>query len=126
MKLNAVGVNSRNIPESLKFYKILGFEFPELKVGEDHIETRPNSSGIKLMIDDAALAKEVLGEEPRPGNYSSFAVEYDTPAELNEIADKLKTANYKVFREPWDAFWGQRYAIVEDPDGHKVDLYASL
>jgi len=28
--------------------------------------------------------------------------------------------------EPWDAFWGQRYAIVRDPDGNGVDLFAPL
>jgi uncharacterized glyoxalase superfamily protein PhnB len=25
-----------------------------------------------------------------------------------------------------DAFWGQRYATVLDPDGNSVDLFASL
>ena len=28
--------------------------------------------------------------------------------------------------EPWDAFWGMRYAIVHDPDGNPVDLFAPL
>ena len=29
-------------------------------------------------------------------------------------------------KEPWDAFWGQRYAQLRDPDGVPVDLYAAL
>jgi catechol 2,3-dioxygenase-like lactoylglutathione lyase family enzyme len=29
-------------------------------------------------------------------------------------------------KEPWDAFWGQRYAVVADPDGNHVDLFAPL
>ena len=28
--------------------------------------------------------------------------------------------------DPFDAFWGQRYATVLDPDGNPVDLYAAL
>ena len=28
--------------------------------------------------------------------------------------------------EPFDAFWGQRYATVRDPDGNAVDLFAAL
>jgi hypothetical protein len=28
--------------------------------------------------------------------------------------------------KPWDAFWGQRYAVVHDPDGNGVDLLAPL
>jgi len=31
-----------------------------------------------------------------------------------------------VRRKPWDAFWGQRYAQLPDPDGVPVDLYAGL
>jgi uncharacterized glyoxalase superfamily protein PhnB len=27
--------------------------------------------------------------------------------------------------EPWDAFWGQRYAQLRDPNGVAVDLYAT-
>jgi catechol 2,3-dioxygenase-like lactoylglutathione lyase family enzyme len=29
-------------------------------------------------------------------------------------------------KEPYDAFWGQRYANVADPDGNAVDLFAPL
>jgi uncharacterized glyoxalase superfamily protein PhnB len=29
-------------------------------------------------------------------------------------------------KEPWDAFWGQRYALLGDPDGVRVNLYAAL
>jgi uncharacterized glyoxalase superfamily protein PhnB len=38
----------------------------------------------------------------------------------------LAQAGYRTATEPWDAFWGQRYAQVFDPDGHKVDLFAPL
>ncbi len=27
-------------------------------------------------------------------------------------------------KEPWDAFRGQRYASVKDPDGNQIDLFA--
>ena len=27
---------------------------------------------------------------------------------------------------PWDAFWGQRYATVHDPDGNAIELFADL
>jgi uncharacterized glyoxalase superfamily protein PhnB len=35
-------------------------------------------------------------------------------------------AGFHGEKEPWDAFWGQRYAQLHDPDGVPVDLYASL
>ena len=39
---------------------------------------------------------------------------------------ELVEAGYTGEKEPWDAFWGQRYAIVQDPDGNGVDLFAPL
>lgn len=35
-------------------------------------------------------------------------------------------AGYRGHKEPWDAFWGQRYAIVNDPDGNHISLFAPL
>ena len=39
---------------------------------------------------------------------------------------QLIAADETGIKEPWDAFWGQRYAQVRDPDGNPVDLYAPL
>jgi len=78
------------------------------------------------MIDSKKLLTELLGEAPRPGNHSSFAIHCDSPAEVDKTVARIKKAGFKVVTEPWDAFWGQRYAIVQDPDGYKVDLYAPL
>ena len=38
----------------------------------------------------------------------------------------LVAAGGRGHKEPWDAFWGQRYAEVLDPDGNVVDLFAPL
>jgi hypothetical protein len=38
----------------------------------------------------------------------------------------LGELGYTQHKEPWDAFWGQRYAIVLDPDGTHVELSAAL
>jgi uncharacterized glyoxalase superfamily protein PhnB len=35
-------------------------------------------------------------------------------------------AGFEGEKEPWDAFWGQRYALLGDPDGVRVNLYAAL
>lgn len=125
MKLNAVGVTARNLKKSVAFYSLLGFQFPEFKEDEQHVETTPNGDA-KLMIDSVEMIKEILGEDPKPGNHSPFAVQYDSPQELNKVTEKIKESGFTIVKEPWDAFWGQRYAIVEDPDGYKVDLYAYL
>jgi len=47
------------------------------------------------------------------------------PAALDALYDELAADGFGV-KEPWDAFWGQRYAVVRDPDGLHLDLYAQL
>lgn len=125
MKISAVGVATSDLKKTVEFYTLLGFEFPEFKGDEDHLEPKP-TDGIRLMLDSKKLLTELLGEEPRPGNASAFAIEYDSPAEVDAVAEKVRQAGMAIFTEPWDAFWGQRYAVVVDPDGHKVDLFAAL
>lgn len=125
MKLNAIGVVSSNMRETTKFYSLLGFTFPEFKDEDPHVEAL-ETSPIRLMIDKKELITDIMGEEPVPANHSAFAVEYDSSEEIDKVIEKLKDKNYTIVKEPWDAFWGQRYAIVKDPDGYLVDLYAQL
>jgi hypothetical protein len=35
-------------------------------------------------------------------------------------------AGFHGEKEPWDPFWGQHYAQLQDPVGVGVDLYAAL
>lgn len=126
MKLNAVGVVSKDMKKSIEFYTLLGFEFPSFTENEDHIESKPQNGSAKLMIDTFDLIKNIIGKNPVPGNHSSFALEYNSPTEIDQVVGRIKIAGFTVVNNPWDAFWGQRYAIVEDPDGYKVDLYAPL
>lgn len=126
MKIDAVGVSSSNMTKTVEFYKLLGFEFPEFKADEDHLEPVTAEGGVRLMIDSEKLLKDILGHAPKPGNHSAFAIKYDSPADVDAATAKVQAAGHKVVTEPWDAFWGQRYSIVEDPDGYKVDLFAVL
>ena len=56
----------------------------------------------------------------------SIALECASAAEVDELYARATGAGYHGEKEPWDAFWGQRYAQLEDPDGVPVDLYAPL
>ncbi len=126
MKIDAVGVSSTNLEKTVAFYKLLGFEFGEFSADEQHLEPHTPDGSARLMIDVAGLLAEILGETPHPGNHSSFAVQYSSPAEVDRVAAAVKAAGHSLSVEPWDAPWGQRYAIVQDPDGYRVDLYAAL
>ncbi len=56
MKLDAIGIVSRDMKESVRFYRLLGLDFPDSD--EDHIEA-VTSSGLRVMLDDEALMKQI-------------------------------------------------------------------
>jgi uncharacterized glyoxalase superfamily protein PhnB len=60
------------------------------------------------------------------GNQLSLAFECASPAEVDETYARAVAAGFTGELAPWDAFWGQRYAQLADPDGVPVDLYAAL
>lgn len=47
-------------------------------------------------------------------------------ADVDRIHAELTRAGYASQQPPEDAFWGARYAIVEDPDGHAVGLMSPM
>ena len=126
MRIDAVGVSSSDMQKTAAFYTLLGFEFPEIEPDTDHLEPIAPEGGTRLMLDSDALATDLIGEKPRPSNHSHFAILYDTPAQVDQVAAAVGEAGFTVVKEPWDAFWGQRYAVVQDPDGYRVDLFARL
>lgn len=125
-RLDAVAVTSRDMAKTVAFYEILGFEFPDWDAEDKHVEPIPKVGEPRLMIDTADLMEQLTGHAPSPPNHSSFAMLCDSPAEVDAIAATLKAAGHRLTTEPWDAFWGQRYATVQDPDGYLVDLFAAL
>jgi uncharacterized glyoxalase superfamily protein PhnB len=51
-------------------------------------------------------------------------VECASPAEVDEVYARIVAAGFEGEKEPWDADWGQRYALLGDPDGVRINLYA--
>ncbi len=126
MRLDAVGVVSKNIKKSVQFYSLLGFEFPDVPDDAMHIEAVRQEGSPRFMIDNYDMIKEHSGIEAKPSNFSAFAIRCDSVAQVDATVAKVKEAGFAIAREPWDAMWGQRYAVVIDPDGYGVDLFAPL
>lgn len=126
MKLDAISITSKNLKETVKFYSLLGFTFADFAPDEKHIEPITKKGDVRLMIDDADLIKDITGVAPIPPTHSSFAILCDNPKEVDKVVSTVKSSGFEIVKDPWDAFWGQRYAIVKDPDGYMVDLFANL
>jgi uncharacterized glyoxalase superfamily protein PhnB len=124
-QLNAFGIVASDMARSIRFYRMLGLDVPDTPQ-EGHVDAfLPN--GIRLMLDSEEVIRSFLENWARQtGNQLSLALECASPAEVNEVYTRVVGAGFHGEREPWDAFWGQRYAQLSDPDGVPVDLYAAL
>ena len=123
--LNATGIVVSDMARSISFYRLLGLDVPETP-GEGHVDTfLPN--GVRFMLDSEDVVKSFRPDWTRAtGNQLSLAFECESPAEVDEVYARVIAAGFTGEKEPWDAFWGQRYAQLQDPDGVPVDLYATL
>src|SRR5258708_35579410 len=123
-ELAAIGIVSADLAESARFYRLVGVDVPD--PDGDHLETTL-SNGLRLMWDTVELMTQLdpAREEPR-GTKIVLAFACANPAEVDELHARIVEAGYQSKAEPWDAFWGQRYATVLDPDDTAVDLFAPL
>jgi uncharacterized glyoxalase superfamily protein PhnB len=121
--LDAIGIVSSDLARTRAFYGLLGVGLAE---GDDHVEaTMPN--GLRLMVDTEAVIASFNPEWTRAtGNQLALAFACDSPGEVDELYAKVVAAGFDGEKEPWDAFWGMRYAQLRDPDGVPVDLFAAL
>ena len=124
-QLNAIGIVAADMAASIRFYRLLGLDVPETP-DEGHVET-PLPSGVRLMFDTEETIRSFNPDWSRAdGNQLSLAFECGSPAEVDELYRRVVDAGFRGEKEPWDAFWGQRYAQLADPNGVPVDLYAAL
>ena len=126
MKLNAIGLLCADIEKSLAFYRMLGVAFGEYDPDEGHYSA-DIGGGIRLMLDSHQVAEMFVQDfaAPQGNDLITLAVEFDEPAAVDEAFTALTGAGHAAVREPFEAFWGQRYVTVADPDGNPVDLYAT-
>ncbi|GAA3958671.1 VOC family protein [Streptomyces marokkonensis] len=126
-RFNAIGLVVSDMAASVTFYRRLGFAFPEDTGDQPHAEAEL-PGGIRLLLDTEESVRSFHPgwQPPAGGGRHSLALLCDSPAEVDALYEELTGAGCHGELKPWDAVWGQRYAVVNDPDGHGVDLFAPL
>jgi catechol 2,3-dioxygenase-like lactoylglutathione lyase family enzyme len=126
-RLDLIGLRVTDMARSLAFYRQLGLDIPPPADDEPHVEvTLPG--GIRLAWDTVQTIRSFDPGYTTPSGSSrmGLAFKLDDPAAVDTTYDRLTTAGYDGHKPPWDAPWGQRYALIDDPDGNSVDLFAAL
>jgi catechol 2,3-dioxygenase-like lactoylglutathione lyase family enzyme len=121
------GVVVSDMARSVAFYRRLGLDFPDGAENEQHVEA-PLPGGMRYALDteDVIRSFDPGWKRPTDGHAGGGAFRCNSPAEVDRVYGELLSAGGSAHKEPWDAFWGMRYAQLEDPDGTVIDLYAPL
>ena len=126
VKLDLIGIVARDMGASLSFYRRLGLYIPDGVEDESHVEAA-TPSGLRVAWDTAELIRQIDPgwTEPSGGHRVTLAFLCPSPSGVDAMYEELAALGHG-HKEPWDAFWGQRYASAKDPDGNQIDLFAPL
>ena len=121
-----IGIAVRDMATSLPFYRLLGLDIPPNVETEPHVEViTPN--GYRIAWDTQELIQSIYPDWIEPvGQRVALAFKCESPAEVDALYERVVQSGYHGHKPPWDAFWGQRYAVVADPDGNLIDLFAQM
>ena len=134
--LNQLNIVSGNPAASIDFYRRLGLDIPDQRVwrtatGVHHVsaEDAAASEGVGLDIDSTTFAQVWntgwRGREDLAGRVVvGFRV--GSREEVDRLYGEMTAAGSRGLQTPYDAFWGARYAVVEDPDGIAVGLMSPI
>lgn len=118
-----IGIVVKDMAAALRFYRLLGLDIPPGTEAEGHVEVIAN--GYRIAWDTLEVIKSFSPDWVEPvGHRMGLAFKCASPAEVDALYREIVAAGYASRTEPWDAFWGQRYAQVVDPDGNVIDLFA--
>ncbi|WP_151475510.1 VOC family protein [Streptomyces albicerus] len=126
-RFDVIGLVVSDMAASLAFYRRLGLGFPEGSEKEPHVEA-DLPGGLRFALDTEATIRSFHPDwqPPTGGGRVGLAFLCDSPADVDATYEDLIAAGYQSELKPWNAEWGMRYAVVRDPDGNGVDLFAHL
>ena len=127
VRFEVIGVVVADMARSLAFYRKLGLDVPADADDQPHVEAKVRG-GLRIAWDTIETIRsfDPTWVPPSGGHGLGLGFACDSPAEVDSIYSTLIDAGHEGHLAPWDAFWGQRYATVLDPDGNAVDLFAAL
>ncbi|MFF5937101.1 VOC family protein [Streptomyces sp. NPDC012508] len=124
-RLDVIGLVVSDMAASLAFYRRLGLDIPADADNAPHVEAAlPGGMRIAWDTEEVIASFDPGWSRPEGGDRVGLAFLCDSPREVDATYESLVAAGYQGHLKPWDAVWGQRYAVVLDPDGCGVSLFA--
>ena len=115
----------KDMEATLSFYRRLGLTIRDADpTWAKHHRNAVQPNGIDLDFDSIEFAQKWDKGWPGPkrGGMGVLGFQFASREAVDATYSDLVAAGYKAQQAPYDAFWGSRYAVVEDPDGNAVGL----
>jgi catechol 2,3-dioxygenase-like lactoylglutathione lyase family enzyme len=129
IRIDQVNLIAQNVEASRNFYSRLGLDFGDVSdpVWADHHVSAVHGEhgGIDLDIDSTSFVQKWDAGWPG-GTGVVIGFKVDSRPEVDALVAALVADGVEVQQEPFDAFWGARYAVVSDPDGNGVGIMSPV
>lgn len=129
IRLDQMNLVVRDVEASRAFYGRLGLDFGDQPDPVWATQFAGSEHGDHAAIDvdlhsTSFVQKWDAGWPGGTGVVIGFKV--GSPKEVDELVAALTAEGIPVQQEPFDAFWGARYAVVSDPDGNGVGIMSPI
>ena len=125
--LGQVNIVVRDMEAMAAFYTRLGLTIPAgPEEWQSHHRNADVAQGAHIDLDSSAFAAvwNTGWSAGRTGAILQFTVA--SADAVDRVYQDLTGAGYDGQQEPYDAFWGARYAVVADPDGNAIGLMSPI
>ena len=127
--VSQVNVVARDLRRSLEFYRKLGVTFPRPLVnpaGTLFHASSEGENGATLELDSPEFAPVWNAGWAGRSKITGRVVLTFRLATREAVDERFERDGYRGLQPPFDAFWGARYAIIEDPDRVAIGLTSNI
>jgi len=114
-----------DLQATAEFYRRVGLPLPDSSGLGEHVEI-DLGNGVHLALSTEFVARMYDPRWRRPSVPPGSALQFRLGSRdaVDEMYAALTSAGYHGHLAPIDAFWGNRYAEVDDPDGTIVGFHS--
>jgi catechol 2,3-dioxygenase-like lactoylglutathione lyase family enzyme len=119
-RVSLITLGVGDLGRARRFYEALGW-----KTGADpgdEVAFFQVGDLVFALWDRAKLAEDSGVEDGGGWGGVTLALNFGSPAEVDETIEEARAAGAKIAREPAEAFWGGYTAAFLDPDGHPWEI----
>ena len=122
--LAQINLVTGDMSSAVEFYRLLGWDLQVTPGGVHAAAAVSPDLLVELDTRDFASVWNA-GAVAEPGGTVLVVSTVDRTG-VDALFDKVTSAGHRAVQVPYDTFWGARFAVVADPDGHQIGLMSPL